>query len=71
MNPLNGLANRRASSVSSGESSTCDSADSDLASYLALLTEKSPDLAPVVRAWPDLPEAVKAGIPAMVRANTA
>jgi len=36
-----------------------------------LLTEKSPDLAAVVKAWPDLPEAVKAGIVAMVKASAA
>jgi len=38
---------------------------------LALLSEKSPDLAAIVKAWPDLPEAVKAGIVAMVKAADA
>jgi hypothetical protein len=28
----------------------------------------APDLAPVIDAWPDLPEAIRAGILAMVRA---
>ncbi len=32
------------------------------------LLRESPDLALVVEAWPDLPEAIRAGIPAMVRA---
>ena len=41
-----------------------------MASYLALLVEESPDLAAVVKAWPDLPEAVRAGIVAMVKAAT-
>jgi len=35
---------------------------------VALLLEKSPDLAVVVEAWPTLPEPVKAGIVAMVKA---
>jgi hypothetical protein len=35
---------------------------------LALLTQKSPDLAVVVERWEALPEAVRAGIVAMVRA---
>ncbi len=39
-----------------------------LASCLAFLTEKMPDLASVIDAWNDLPDAVKAGILAMVKA---
>jgi hypothetical protein len=39
-----------------------------LASCLALLREISPDLALVVERWDELPEAVKAGIMAMVKA---
>ncbi|MGD1001192.1 MAG: hypothetical protein ABSA67_10905 [Candidatus Brocadiia bacterium] len=40
-----------------------------MASCLAFLSEKSPDLADVVRAWPKLPEPLRAGILAMVRAT--
>jgi len=39
-----------------------------LASCLALLVEKDPDLALVLTAWPGLPDALKAGIVAMVKA---
>jgi hypothetical protein len=39
-----------------------------LASCLALLARKSPDLALLVERWNDLPEAVRAGIAAMVKA---
>jgi hypothetical protein len=35
---------------------------------LALLGQKSPDLALVIDAWSELPEAVRAGITAMVKA---
>ncbi|MEA3368002.1 MAG: hypothetical protein U9R68_07810 [Planctomycetota bacterium] len=38
---------------------------------MALLSEKSPDLAAVAKAWPHLPEAVRAGIVAMVKAADA
>ncbi len=44
--------------------------ESVLASCLALLAQKDVDLGSVIRAWPKLPEAVKAGITAMVRATT-
>jgi len=44
-----------------------DNPDSVLASCLALLAKKSPDLAMVVKEWDTLPEAVRAGIVAMVR----
>jgi hypothetical protein len=40
-----------------------------LASYLALLKEESPDLAMIVERWAAFPEAVRAGIAAMVRAT--
>jgi predicted ATPase len=39
-----------------------------LASCLALLTQKSPDLALLVESWDQLPDAVRAGIVAMVKA---
>ena len=53
-----------------GAVNTGASADSGnvLASCLAFLTPKMPDLAAVVKAWPYLPEPVKAGILAMVKA---
>jgi hypothetical protein len=38
---------------------------------LALLAEKSPDLALLVGRWDGLPEAVRAGIVAMVKATAA
>ena len=37
-----------------------------LASCLAFLTEKYPDLTPVIDAWPDLPDAIKEAILTMV-----
>ncbi len=40
-----------------------------LARCLALLTQKSPDLALLVESWDNLPEAVRAGIVAMVKAS--
>jgi hypothetical protein len=39
-----------------------------LASCLALLTQKSPDLALVVQRWDSLPDALRAGILAMIEA---
>ncbi|HEX7450001.1 MAG TPA: hypothetical protein VF306_20745 [Pirellulales bacterium] len=36
---------------------------------LALLQQKTPDLAAVVRAWPSLPEPVRRGILAMIEAS--
>ena len=77
LTPYNGLANRR--SCENGDSQppcnnkTCNETqkadDSVLAQRLAHLVEKYPDFAPVATAWPDLPEAVRAGILAMVQAS--
>ena len=44
--------------------------DSVLAQRLAHLVEKYPDFAPVAEAWPGLPQAVRAGILAMVQASS-
>ena len=49
-------------------SKTCDNGENVLASCLAFLSEKMPDLACVIEAWDGLPEAVRAGILAMVKA---
>jgi len=49
---------------------TSKNAPNVLASCLALLARKSPDLALLVERWDGLPEAVRAGIVAMVKAAT-
>jgi len=48
---------------------TSEDAQNVLPSCLASLSEKSPDLATVIAAWPSLSEPVKAGILAMVNAS--
>ena len=45
-----------------------DSVDSITAKSLAKILQNCPDLNLIVEAWPDLPEAVKVGIAAMVKA---
>jgi hypothetical protein len=40
----------------------------DLACFLAILTEKYPDLALVVERWPNLPENIKEAIKVLVKA---
>jgi len=44
-----------------------ENSKNDLAEFLALLKEKDPDLALVVKAWPNLPEHIKAAVKALVR----
>jgi DNA-directed RNA polymerase subunit RPC12/RpoP len=63
-----GLQNRRPLSASCSESSISATDENDLASSLALLAKKSPDLALVAERWEALPEAVRVGIVAMVKA---
>ena len=63
-----GFQDRREFDVTGSDKITCDNTESDLAYYLALLAEKSPDLAIIVASWDTLPDAVKAGIMAMVKA---
>ena len=45
-----------------------ETTDSVLAECLALLAQNDPDFATVAEAWSDLPEPVRAGIVAMVKA---
>ena len=51
-------------------SSLTENAESVFAVCLAKVREKMPDLAAVIDAWATLPDALKAGILAMVRTQT-
>ena len=64
-----GFANRLPSHPTEAPVRTSDKAENVLPSCLPDSTHNDPDLAAVVKAWPDLPEAVKAGILAMVKAS--
>jgi len=50
-------------------SKTCDDGGRNLAFCLAFLAKKSPDLALLVERWMDIPEALRGGIVAMVKAG--
>ena len=63
-----GLKVREDNGVSPAETGSSDNVNSVLASCLAIIRETSPDLATIVAAWHTLPEAVRVGILAMVRA---
>jgi hypothetical protein len=52
------------------KSKACENNANNLASCLALLAKKSPDLVHVVENWHSIPEAIRAGIIAMVKAAT-
>ena len=58
---------RSPESVSDTAATTYGNADPALTDLLTDFSRKWPDLAAVISAWPDLPEAVRAGIVAMVR----
>jgi hypothetical protein len=64
-----GLANRCAVSVNTESVTPSSDSTENLASCLALLNQKSPDLAMVVERWDDLPEPIQAGIVAMAKAS--
>ncbi len=49
--------------------STCDGTADSLVSCLVFLEQNDPELAAIVSAWPTLPEAVRRGILAMVKAS--
>jgi hypothetical protein len=69
--PLTGLANRWNLSASSDSSTASGNPKDNLASCLALLARQSPDLALLVKVWDTLPDPVRAGIVAMVKAASA
>lgn len=64
-----GLGNRTGTTVSNGGAGSCDNAACDFAACLARARQDDVALARLVEAWPTLPEAVKAGIAAMVEAS--
>ena len=72
MTPYNGLANRRKSTVTNADASTSQEPPGQLGvllgAFAAEIAPDAPDLADVLTAWPTLPEPVKAGIVAMVKA---
>ena len=67
----NGLKGRCGESITSDSANTCDNPADPLGVLLGVLRSECPDLAAVVAAWPTLPDAVRAGIVAMVRASAA
>ncbi len=64
-----GLGNRRDPTATNDGATTCGNDEEYSADYLALLERKSPDLALLVKRWDTIPEPVRAGIMAMIRAS--
>ena len=64
-----GLKVRRASDASCASDTTCNDEPNDLAFCLALLKQTRSDLAAVAEAWDTLPDAVRVGIVAIVKAS--
>ena len=70
ISPYNGLANRRRETGTTDRHTTCgETAQGACHNLCQNCAEKAPDLAAVVVAWPTLPEAIKTGILAMVKAS--
>ena len=62
-----GLENRK-HALSTGDSrEACDHPENRLSPDLSLSVANHPELANLIRAWPDLPEALRAGIAVMVK----
>ena len=67
--PMNNKsAIRRPPHGTTDEQSTHETGPGTLAECLALLAQNDPDFATVAEAWSELPEPVRAGIVAMVKA---
>ncbi len=67
--PPRGIEPLSANAQGVEEQALTEDAESVLALRLALLVQNDPELAGVLTAGPDLPQAVKAGISAMVKAS--
>ena len=69
-----GMADLQSASESSQLTETIGTSENDserLAYTLALLVKESPDLALLIETWDSIPDAVRAGIIAMVKASAA
>jgi len=62
----NGFANRPPATASIVKQSTCENQEKNL----ALLTAKDPDLATIITTWPNLPDAIKAAIKALIQTQS-
>ena len=71
VHPYDGLGNRLRESTTRDGTTSYESSDPALTVFLTDIFQKHPDLAAVVTAWPELPEAIRAGIVAMVKATEA
>ena len=65
----NGFANRPPNSVTNCNKSTSEFDEKNLASCLALLKEKYPDLQQIISAWPELPEHIKQTVKILVESQ--
>jgi hypothetical protein len=62
-----GLEDRNPATTSNVPTDSCNSAEIHLSPNLSLKVTNHPELAELIRAWPDLPEALRRGITAMVK----
>ena len=62
-----GFENRNHATTSDVPTETYEAAQNHLSSDLSLNVTNHPELADLIRAWPVLPEALRAGITAMVK----
>ena len=67
LTPYNGLANRPCPNATSEQTNTSATTDYSLSPDLSLNVTNHPELANLIRAWPTVPEALRAGILAMVK----
>lgn len=67
--PTDGLEIRPTDSVTPDAGGRCDDIEKRLAECLKYVATASPDLAIVIDAWSDLPEAIRVGILAIVKAS--
>ena len=63
-----GFSVRRDESITGQSGDTCDTPNDPLGVLLGVLSQESPDLAMIVKAWPTLPGPIKAGILALIQA---
>jgi hypothetical protein len=62
-----GLENRKHTQATDGSTDSYKTSENHLSPDLSLNVMNHPQLADLIRAWPSLPEALRAGILAMVK----